>query len=119
MLSPAWAATWALWPKNRFGYDDSLDVVGIHGLSGVLGLLLTGLLATVAVNPGGADGLFYGSASLLGAQCIAIGVTIVYAFVVSYILLKVVDRLFGLRVELSEERSGLDITQHEEAAYNL
>ena len=105
--------------KNRFGYDDSLDVVGIHGLSGILGLLLTGLLASVAVNPGGADGLFFGNGGLLGVQCVAILVTIVYAFVVSYILLKIVDKLFGLRVDIRDERSGLDISQHEEAAYNI
>jgi len=105
--------------KNRFGYDDSLDVVGIHGVGGVLGLLVTGLLASVAVNPGGADGLLFGNPAQLGIQCIAIGVTIVYAFGVSYILLKVVDKIFGLRVELRDERSGLDISQHEETAYNI
>jgi Amt family ammonium transporter len=105
--------------KNRFGYDDSLDVVGIHGVSGVLGLLFTGLLASVAINPGGADGLFFGNASLLGVQCIAILVTIVYTFIVSYILLKIIDKLFGLRIELQDERSGLDISQHEETAYNI
>ena len=103
--------------KNRFGYDDSLDVVGIHGLSGVLGLLLTGLLATVAVNPDGADGLFFGNPSLLGVQCIAIAVTIVYTFIVSYILLKncgTNSSDFGF--ELRDERSGLDISQHEEGS---
>ncbi|MDZ7700176.1 MAG: ammonium transporter [Deltaproteobacteria bacterium] len=105
--------------KNRFGYDDSLDVVGIHGVGGVLGLLVTGLFASVAINPGGADGLFYGNPAQLGIQCVAIGITMIYTFVVSYILLKVVDKLFGLRVELRDERSGLDITQHEETAYNF
>jgi len=105
--------------KSRFGYDDSLDVVGIHGVSGVLGLLATGLFATVAVNPDGADGLFFGNPAQLGIQSVAIAVTILYTFVVSYILLKIVDKLFGLRVDLSEERGGLDITQHEETAYNI
>jgi Amt family ammonium transporter len=105
--------------KNRFGYDDSLDVVGIHGVGGVLGLLVTGFLASAAINPGGADGLLFGNPAQLGIQCIAIVVTIVYTFVVSYILLKIVDKIFGLRVDLRDERSGLDVTQHEETAYNI
>ena len=105
--------------KNKFGYDDSLDVVGIHGVGGVLGLLVTGFLASAAINPGGANGLLFGNPSQLGIQCIAIVVTIVYAFIVSYILLKIVDKMFGLRVDLRDERSGLDVTQHEETAYNI
>ncbi len=105
--------------KNRFGYDDSLDVVGIHGVGGVLGLLMTGILASSAVNPGGADGLLFGNPAQLGIQCLAVAVTIVYTLIATYLLLKIIDRLFGLRVALGEERSGLDITQHEETAYNL
>jgi len=105
--------------KNRFGYDDSLDVVGIHGVGGVVGLLVTGLLANAAINPAGADGLFFGNPGQLGIQCIAILVTVVYTFVVSYLLLKLVDKIFGLRVDLRDERSGLDLSQHEETAYNL
>jgi len=105
--------------KNKFGYDDSLDVVGIHGVGGVLGLLVTGFLASAAINPGGANGLLFGNPAQVGIQCIAIAVTIVYAFVVSYILLKIVDKMFGLRVDLRDERSGLDVTQHEETAYNI
>ena len=105
--------------KNRFGYDDSLDVVGIHGVGGVVGLLVTGLLANAAINPAGADGLFFGNPGQLGIQCIAILVTVVYTFAVSYLLLKLVDKIFGLRVDLRDERSGLDLSQHEETAYNL
>jgi len=105
--------------KNRFGYDDSLDVVGIHGVGGVIGLLVTGLLANAAINPAGADGLFFGNPGQLGIQCIAILVTVVYTFAVSYLLLKLVDKIFGLRVDLRDERSGLDLTQHEETAYNI
>ncbi|MFO7598927.1 MAG: ammonium transporter [Candidatus Desulfacyla sp.] len=105
--------------KNRFGYDDSLDVVGIHGVGGVIGLLVTGLLANAAINPAGADGLFFGNPGQLGIQCIAILVTVVYTFVLSYLLLKLVDKIFGLRVDLRDERSGLDLTQHEETAYNI
>jgi Amt family ammonium transporter len=105
--------------KNRFGYDDSLDVVGIHGVGGVIGLLAAGLFATKLVNPGGADGLFFGNPSQLGIQCLAIVVTIVYTFVVSYILLKVIDKIFGLRVPEDEEIRGLDLSEHDETAYNF
>jgi Amt family ammonium transporter len=105
--------------KNKLGYDDSLDVVGIHGVGGIIGLLAIGFLASVAVNPGGANGLLYGNLSQLGIQCIAILATIIYTFIVTYILLKVVDKLFGLRVQEGDEISGLDLSQHDETAYNL
>ena len=103
--------------KNRFGYDDSLDVVGIHGVGGTIGLIATGLLATTAVNPGGSDGLLFGNSSQLGIQCLAVLVTIVYTFFVSYILLKITDKIFGLRVTEKDEISGLDLSQHDETAY--
>ena len=103
--------------KNKLRYDDSLDVVGIHGVGGVLGLFATGLFASKAVNPNGADGLFNGNASQLGIQLIAILVTILYAFVVTFVILKFVDRLFGLRLPEQQELSGLDLTQHDETAY--
>jgi len=105
--------------KNRLGYDDSLDVVGIHGVGGIIGLLAAGILASTAVNPNGADGLIFGNPSQLGIQFIAVLVTVVYTFVLSYILLKIVDRLFGLRVSEGDEIGGLDLTQHDETAYNL
>ena len=104
--------------KNRFGYDDSLDVVGVHGVGGVVGLLVTGLFASVAVNPAGANGLFFGNPAQLGIQCLVIAVTIVYTFVVTYILFKVIDKIFGLRVSMEEEINGLDLSQHNETAYN-
>jgi Amt family ammonium transporter len=104
--------------KNRFGYDDSLDVVGIHGVGGVLGLLATGLFACTAVNPDGPNGLFFGNPALLGKQAIVIGATIVYTIVVTYILFKIIDKLFGLRVTEEDEISGLDLSQHDETAYN-
>ena len=104
--------------KNRFRYDDSLDVVGIHGVGGVLGLLATGFLASKAVNPDGADGLLFGNLTQLGIQIVAILATIVYAFVVSYVLLKLIDKGLGLRIPESEEISGLDLSQHDETAYN-
>lgn len=105
--------------KNRFGYDDSLDVVGIHGVGGVMGLLATGFLASTAVNPNGANGLLFGNPSQIGIQCIAVMVTIIYTFVVTYILLKIVDKIFGLRLPENDEISGLDLSQHDESAYNF
>jgi ammonium transporter, Amt family len=105
--------------KNRFGYDDSLDVVGVHGVGGVIGLLAVGLFASKGVNPDGADGLLFGNVSQLGIQFLAVVVTVVYSIVVTYILLKFIDRLFGLRVPENDEISGLDLSQHQEGAYNL
>ena len=105
--------------KNRFGYDDSLDVVGVHGVGGVLGLFATGLFASLAVNPDGADGLFFGNPAQLGIQCIVIIATIAYTFVITYILFKIIDKIFGLRISEDDEISGLDLSQHEETAYNL
>ncbi|RJR40742.1 MAG: ammonium transporter [Desulfobacteraceae bacterium] len=105
--------------KNRFGYDDSLDVVGVHGVGGVLGLLAVGLLASKTVNPDGADGLLFGNPAQFGVQLIAVAVTIVYTFLISYLLLKVIDKTIGLRVAEDQEIGGLDLSQHQETAYNL
>jgi Amt family ammonium transporter len=105
--------------KNKFGYDDSLDVVGIHGVGGVIGLLATGFLASTAINPDGANGLIFGNASQLGKQCIAVVVTIIYTFIVSYVLLKIVDKTVGLRLDERDEISGLDLSQHDETAYSF
>lgn len=105
--------------KNKFRYDDSLDVVGIHGVGGVFGLLAAGLFASKLVNPGGADGLFFGNPSQLAIQGAAILVTIVYTFVATYILFKIVDKLFGLRVSENDELVGLDLNQHEETGYEF
>ncbi|MBU2552311.1 MAG: ammonium transporter [Proteobacteria bacterium] len=103
--------------KNRFGYDDSLDVVGIHGVGGCIGLLSAGLFASRAINPAGADGLFFGHASQLGIQAIAVAATIAYTLPVTWIILKVVDKLVGLRVDETGELAGLDLSLHEETAY--
>ena len=104
--------------KGRLGYDDSLDVVGVHCVGGVLGTLATGLLATKSVNPGGADGLFYGNAKLFAVQALAAAVVLAYAFVVSYGLLKALDKCMGLRVTREDEIMGLDLSEHGEAGYN-
>lgn len=105
--------------KSRFTYDDSLDVVGVHGVGGVWGAIATGVFASKAINPAGADGLIYGSAGLLGAQLIAIVATILFAGTGSLVLLIVVKKLIGLRVSEGDERMGLDLSQHSESAYAL
>lgn len=105
--------------KIRFGYDDSLDAFGVHGVGGIWGALATGLWASKAVNPAGNNGLFYGNPELLLIQLKAVLVTIVYSFIVSFALLKLVDAFMGLRVSEDEERIGLDLTQHRESAYTI
>jgi len=105
--------------KSKFGYDDALDVVGIHGLGGTWGALATGLFASTAVNPAGADGLLFGNAGQLWIQFVSVLVTCVFAFVMTVIILKILDWTIGLRVAHEEEVRGLDITQHSETAYSL
>jgi len=105
--------------KPRLGYDDSLDAVGIHGVGGTWGAIATGLFASVAVNAGGADGLFYGNFALLKAQLISIGAAFIYSFVLTLGLLKVLDKVFGLRVSHEQEYEGLDLSQHGESGYAL
>ena len=109
----------AVLSKNRFGYDDSLDVVGVHGVGGTWGALATGLFATKAINDAGNNGLFFGNPGLIGIQALTIAVTWVYAFVVTLILLKILDWTMGLRVTEEDEESGLDLSQHSETGYNF
>jgi Amt family ammonium transporter len=105
--------------KHKLGYDDSLDAFGVHGIGGITGALATGLFASKLVNGGGSDGLFFGNPGLLGTQAIAVGTSIVFAGVMTFILLKVVNAVVGLRVNEEEEIIGLDNTQHKESAYTL
>jgi len=105
--------------KGRLGYDDSLDAFGVHGVGGVLGSFATGLFAQSIINPAGGNGLFFGSFALLNTQLIAILVTAVYSFVITVVLLKVIDKLIGLRVNEEAEVTGLDISQHGESGYSL
>lgn len=109
----------AVLAKSKIGYDDSLDVVGVHGIGGLWGALATGLFASTAINPGGADGLFFGNAKQFGIQAMDAGITIVYSVVVTFIILKAIDLVVGLRVNTDEEVQGLDITQHSEIGYTL
>ena len=117
-LTAGFCCYWAVVLKSRLRFDDSLDVVGIHGLGGVIGTLMAGLLATKSVNPNGADGLFYGNAAQLGIQALGIAVVGAYAFVVSYVILKAVNVFMGLRVTPDNEGIGLDVAEHNEAAYS-
>ena len=104
--------------KTRLSYDDSLDVVGVHGVGGTWGAIATGLFATKAINAAGADGLFYGNPGQLWNQCIGILASWVLGFVLTLIILKVLDVVIGLRVSEEEEVAGLDISQHSETAYS-
>jgi Amt family ammonium transporter len=105
--------------KNIFGFDDSLDAFGIHGIGGMFGAIATGIFASKALNTSGADGLLFGNPSLLLAQLISVGVTIVYAFSITWIILKVIDWSIGLRVPEEEEVEGLDLSQHGESGYSF
>ena len=103
--------------KARLGYDDTLDVFGVHGLAGTWGALATGLFATTSVNPAGADGLFYGNAAQLGLQALGVVVGWAVAAVGTFIILKVVGALVSLRVPEEHEEKGLDESLHGEVAY--
>jgi len=105
--------------KGKLGYDDSLDVFGIHGVGGIWGALATGLFASVAINSAGANGLFHGNAALLGKQIIAIVAVLAYSFIGTFILLKLIGLFTPLRVDLSDEETGLDLSQHSETGYHF
>jgi ammonium transporter, Amt family len=105
--------------KSKLGYDDSLDVVGVHGVGGVLGAILTGVFASKAVNSAGNDGLLYGNPSLLTTQLVAVGITVAFAAIGTAVILFVLKAVMGLRVTENEERMGLDLSQHSESAYVL
>ncbi len=105
--------------KYRFGYDDALDVVGVHLVGGLLGSILLGFFADAAINPAGRDGLFLGGgAGLLGEQALAATVTLAFSFVVSFAIAKVIDLTIGLRVDEDVEAEGLDLALHAETAYS-
>ena len=105
--------------KSKLGYDDSLDVVGIHGLGGTWGALATGLFASTLINPNGANGLFFGNPGQLWIQFISVAATWIFAFVMTSIILKIVDWIIGLRVTDEDEERGLDISQHNETGYSF
>lgn len=105
--------------KPRFGYDDSLDVVGVHAVGGTLGALLTGFFASQLVNPGGSDGLFFGNPAQVGVQALSVLVAWIYSFAMTWVLLKLLDRVMGLRASEEDESLGLDLSQHGEVGYTL
>ena len=104
--------------KAKLGYDDALDVWGIHGMSGIWGAIATGIFAVPAIN--GAAGLLYGNPGQVVVQIISVIATIVYAFTISFIIAKILDKAMGgIRVDETEEIGGLDSNLHEESAYNF
>ncbi len=109
----------ALNAKTKFGYDDSLDAFGVHGVGGTLGTLMAGLFASLAINAAGANGAFFGNTKQFFIQAGAVGLVALYSFVVSFVMLKVLDATMGLRIDAEHETEGLDISQHGEAGYAL
>jgi Amt family ammonium transporter len=109
----------ALNMKTKFGYDDSLDAFGVHGVGGIAGTFATGLFAQTLINPAGTNGLFFGNQQLLISQMIAISITAIYSFGVTAIILKILDKTVGLRIDEESEVSGLDISQHGESGYSF
>ena len=107
------------WIKPKFGYDDALDVFGVHCVGGIWGALATGLFASKAINSDGANGLFFGNPKQFLIQLVAVLVTVGYSFVASYIIYKVVDLIIKVRVPEKDETLGLDLTQHHENAYTV
>jgi Amt family ammonium transporter len=105
--------------KPKLGYDDSLDVFGVHGVGCIWGTLATGLFASTAVNPAGADGLFFGNPSLFLNQAIGVGAVLAYSGIVTFVIVKVVDLIIKIRVKDKDESMGLDLTQHHERAYTV
>ncbi|MHB8110147.1 MAG: ammonium transporter [Syntrophorhabdaceae bacterium] len=105
--------------KPRLGYDDALDVFGVHCIGGIWGTLAAGLFASKAINPDGPNGLFFGNPRQFYVQLLAAAVTLAYSFVVSFIIYKLIDIFMKVRVKEKEEIIGLDLTQHHEKAYTL
>jgi Amt family ammonium transporter len=103
--------------KFRFGYDDSLDVIGVHLVGGIVGSILLGVFADTAFNAGGVDGLLAGDGAFLGKQVIAVIAVVAFSFIATYIIATIVKAVMGLRVTDDDEVSGLDITQHEERGW--
>ena len=103
--------------KAKLGYDDALDVWGIHGMSGVWGAVATGIFAVPAI--GGTAGLIYGNPEQVIIQIISVIATMAYAFTISFVVAKIIDKTIGIRVDESEEIGGLDSNIHEESAYNF
>jgi Amt family ammonium transporter len=102
--------------KNRMGWDDALDVWGVHGVGGVLGTILLGLLATKSINPNGADGLFFGGTDFFMKELVAVVGTSIYAFIFTYLMLVLINKITRVKVTAEEEEEGLDSSYHGETA---
>jgi len=104
--------------KPKLGYDDALDAFGVHGVGGTIGAILTGIFADPAINDAG-KGLLYGNPGQLITQLIAVGTTIAYTAVTTFVIFTIIKAVVGIRVDIEEEVTGLDESQHGERAYNL
>lgn len=103
--------------KNKLQWDDALDVWGVHGVGGLLGIVMLGLLGSTAVNPAGADGLFFGGGDFFIKQLVTIVVSSIYAFLFTYIMLVIINKFSAVKTTELEEQEGLDRTLHGEEAY--
>jgi Amt family ammonium transporter len=104
----------AVYYRSKSALDDTLDVFPCHGIGGMTGMLLTGVFASTAINPGGNDGLFYGNPGFLFIQLKGLGIVIGYSFLVSFAIFKFINWLAPMRVSEADEEMGLDATQHNE-----
>lgn len=119
-LAGGLVCSWAVGLKFRLGYDDSLDVVGVHLVGGIVGSLLVGVFGTISVNEAGVDGLIAGGGlALMGKQIIAVVATLAFSFVATMGIAKLVEATIGLRVSEQDELAGLDLSQHTEVGYSL
>ena len=119
-LIAGFASCYAVSRKYKFGYDDSLDVVGVHGISGIIGMIGIGLFATATVNATGKEGLFInGSAALLSKQLVAIAAVAAFSFCATWLIATLISRTIGFRVLRDDELTGLDTTYHAESAYDI
>ena len=113
-------SAWAVTRKYKFGYDDSLDVVGVHGVGGILGMLAIGFLATLTANSAGANGLFFnGGTTQLSRQLIAIVVVALFSFAATWLIATIIQKTIGFRSFRDDELNGLDTTYHAESAYDI
>src|ERR671918_2425725 len=103
--------------KEHLKIDDALDVSSVHGITGIVGTIAIGLVATTIINPAGPNGLLYGNSTQLAVQALGVAVAAVLAFVGTILIMRVIDMTIGLKVKSEEEEIGLDITQHAERAY--
>jgi Amt family ammonium transporter len=113
------AYTAVSWLKPRLGYDDALDVFGIHGVCGVTGAIAIGIFASPLINSVTTGGILFGNFHLILVQLLAVIVVGIYAFVVTWVIAKIIDKTIGLRVEERHEIQGLDVNLHEESGYRL